>query len=105
MDPYRTAAAARGGAATRCILRCIKRKQLYLDEETDRALKRLAARTGRSEASHVREALRRYVDDEARSGEDDPFELIIGLVDDPDGPDDVAVNHDHYLYGAPKVEP
>jgi hypothetical protein len=27
------------------------------------------------------------------------------LVDDPEGPDDVAVNHDHSLYGAPKVEP
>jgi hypothetical protein len=41
--------------------------------------------------------------DETRG--EDPFALIIGLVDDPDGPDDVAVNHDHYLYGAPKVEP
>jgi hypothetical protein len=82
----------------------MKRKQLYLDEVTDRALKRLAARTGRSEAFHVREALRRYVDVES-TGDDDPFELIIGLVDDPEGPDDVAVNHDHYLYGAPKVEP
>ena len=82
----------------------MKRKQLYLDEATDRALKRLAARTGRSEASHVREALRAYVERE-QGVDDDPFELIIGLVDDPDGPDDVAVNHDHYLYGAPKVEP
>jgi hypothetical protein len=37
--------------------------------------------------------------------DDDPFLRLIGLVDDPDGPDDVAVNHNHYLYGAPKVEP
>ena len=27
---------------------------------------------------------------------------IIGIADDPDGPTDVAENHDHYLYGAPK---
>lgn len=27
---------------------------------------------------------------------------LIGLVEDVDGPDDVAENHDHYLYGAPK---
>ena len=79
----------------------MKRKQLYLDEETERALKRLAARTGRSEASHVREALRSYVEGAERSVED-PLLRLIGLVDDPDGPTDVAVNHDHYLYGAPK---
>jgi len=82
----------------------MRRKQLYLDESLDRALKRLAARTGRSEAFHVREALRRYVVQEEPTDED-PFELIIGLVDDPEGPSDVAVNHDHYLYGAPKEHP
>lgn len=81
----------------------MKRKQLYLDESTDRALKRLVARTGRSEAAHVREALQRYIQEQ--SAEDDPFDLIIGLVDDPEGPTDVAVNHDHYLYGAPKERP
>ena len=32
----------------------------------------------------------------------DPLLQIIGLVDDPRGPDDVAAEHDHYLYGAPK---
>ena len=77
------------------------RKQLYLEEATDRALKRLAARTGRSEASHVRDALSRYL--EGQPGPpDDPLEALIGLVDDSDGPTDVAENHDHYLYGAPK---
>jgi hypothetical protein len=28
--------------------------------------------------------------------------MAVGLVDDPRGPDDVAEEHDHYLYGAPK---
>ncbi len=79
----------------------MRRKQLYLDEASDRALKRLSARTGRSEAFHVREALRRYLGKQS-SDENDPLERLIGLVDDPRGPDDVAENHDHYLYGAPK---
>ena len=33
---------------------------------------------------------------------DDPLERLIGLVPDEAGPDDVAEEHDHYLYGAPK---
>ena len=82
----------------------MQRKQLYLDDETNRALRRLAARTGRSEAFHVREALRRYLG-QTSSPAEDPLERLIGLVDDPDGPDDVAENHDHYLYGAPKERP
>ncbi len=79
----------------------MRRKQIYLDEANERALKRLAARTGRSEASLIREALRRYL---APGGDhdDDPFDRLIGLVADETGPDDVAEEHDHYLYGAPK---
>ena len=79
----------------------MRRKQLYLDEPTERALKRVAAQTGRSEAAVVREALQRYVAD-LPATDDDPLERLIGLVDDADGPDDVAEQHDHYLYGAPK---
>jgi hypothetical protein len=82
----------------------MRRKQLYLDEASERALKRLAARTGRSEAFHVREALRRYLGEQP-VGEGDPLERLIGLVQDASGPDDVAENHDHYLYGAPKERP
>lgn len=77
------------------------RKQLYLDDASERSLKRLAARTGRSEASHVREALQRYLGEQAPEG--DPLERLIGMVDEPDGPDDVAENHDRYLYGGPKA--
>lgn len=81
------------------------RKQVYIDEELDRGLKVLAARTGRPEAEHVRAALRAYVQNElsAATGTDDPLLDLIGLVADADGADDVAVNHDHYLYGAPKT--
>ena len=79
----------------------MRRKQVYVDDVSERALKRLAARTGRSEAFHVREALRRYLDDQPVDAAD-PLERLIGLVDESSGPDDVAENHDHYLYGAPK---
>lgn len=79
----------------------MQRKQLYLDEETNRALKRLAARTGRSEAAHVRAALQSYLQHQPEQ-DTDPLAGLIGLVDEPEGPDDVAENHDHYLYGAPK---
>ena len=80
----------------------MRRKQIYLDEANERALKRLAARTGRSEASLIREALQRYLAPGRGHGEDDPLERLIGLVPDETGPDDVAEEHDHYLYGAPK---
>lgn len=77
----------------------MRRKQVYLDEASERSLKRLAARTGRSEAFHVREALRRYLDSHAEPA-GDPLASLIGLVDDPEGPVDVAENHDQYLYGS-----
>lgn len=81
------------------------RKQLYIDDDLDRALKVLAARTGRSEAEHVRAALRSYVHEELTASTEapDPLLRLIGLVEDPDGADDVAANHDHYLYGASKT--
>lgn len=81
------------------------RKQLYIDEELDRALKATATRTGRSEAEHVRAALRVYLEAEGKTAGregDDPLLDLIGLVDDASGPDDVAAEHDHYLYGTAK---
>ena len=80
----------------------MRRKQIYLDEASERALKRLAARTGRSEASLIREALQRYLRPGDAGHDHDPLERLIGLVPDETGPDDVAEEHDHYLYGAPK---
>ena len=35
----------------------------------------------------------------------DRLKPVIGAVDDPTLPTDGAVNHDHYLYGAPKQQP
>lgn len=78
------------------------RKQVYLDKELERALKALAKRTGQPEAEHVRAALRAYVQGHTPSPERDPLLALVGLVPDPEGPDDVAEAHDRYLYGAEK---
>lgn len=86
-----------------CMLRRMIRKQVYIDDELDRALKLAAARTGRPEAEHVRAALheylRRFIEDSTTG---DPLLDLVGLVEEPSGPDDVAEEHDHYLYGAPR---
>ena len=84
------------------MIQCMRRKQLYIDEAQDRALKRLSAQTGRTEAHHVRAALDQYLAVHPPTG-NDPFEALIGLVEDRDGPTDVALNHDHYLYGGAKT--
>jgi hypothetical protein len=79
------------------------RKQIYIDEDLDQDLKALAERTGEPEAAHVRAALRGYLEARRPSADAaDPLLQIIGLVDDAEGPGDVAEEHDHYLYGAPK---
>lgn len=77
------------------------RKQLYIDDDLNEGLRLLAARTGRSEAEHVRAALRAYLDLDLvdRSGAPNPLLDLVGIVDDPEGPDDVARRHDDYLYG------
>lgn len=77
------------------------RKQLYIDDDLNDGLRVLAASTGRSEADHVRAALREYLQREYRdrAGSEDALLEMIGLVDDHDGPDDVAAEHDRYLYG------
>lgn len=77
-----------------------KRKQIYLDEESDRALKGLALATRISEAEHIRRALNRYLARQKREiRDDDPLRKLIGLCDNPDGPTDASIFHDKYLYG------
>lgn len=81
----------------------MRRKQLYIDDELDAALKQLADSTGRSEADHVREALRAYLPTVMPAPEgDDPLLAFIGVIADDDGPDDLARELDHYAYGVPK---
>jgi len=78
----------------------LKRKQIYLDEESDRALKRLAATTKISEAEHIRRAVKKYIaKQKSKMTEEDPLRKLIGLCDKPDGPTDSSIHHDRYLYG------
>ena len=78
----------------------LKRKQIYLDEESDRALKRLAFTTKISEAEHIRRAVRKYIAKKSAGiVKEDPIKELIGLCDRPDGPTDASVHHDRYLYG------
>jgi hypothetical protein len=82
------------------VLANLKRKQVYLDEESDQALKSLAFSTKISEAEHIRRAVRKYI---ARLkvgiANDDPLKELIGLCDSPVGPTDASIHHDRYLYG------
>lgn len=75
----------------------MRRKQLYLDEDLDRGLKRLAAETGRSEAALVRDAVRAYLDIHLDVAAD-PLGEMVGMVGEAHGPVDVAEQHDKYLY-------
>jgi len=78
----------------------LKRKQIYLDEESDRAIKSLALATKISESEHIRRAIKRYIArQKGKMAEEDPLRQLIGLCDKPDGPTDASIHHDRYLYG------
>ena len=78
----------------------LKRKQIYLDEESDRALSDLAIETKISESEHIRRAVAKYVaKKKTEIAEKDPIREIIGMCDDPHGPTDASIHHDRYLYG------
>jgi len=78
----------------------LHRKQIYLDAERDRQIKKLARSTGLSEAEHIRRAIGLYVEDiKDVDGSGHPLLRLIGICDSPRGPRDAAVNHDTYLYG------
>jgi hypothetical protein len=79
----------------------MKRKQIYLEEGCEQRLKALSRRTGRSEASLIREALKSYLEEHDKplpGDQDSPLLDLLGLV--KDGPEDGALRHDSYLYGA-----
>jgi hypothetical protein len=78
----------------------LKRKQIYLDEESDRALKNLAVATDVSESELIRRAIKKYVvKQRGNISQEDPLQKLIGICDDPAGPTDASVHHDKYLYG------
>ena len=63
------------------ILRCMKRTQIYLDQDEKRGLQKLARRNGTSMGELVREAVSRYLKTETKRKvllKDDPVYQLIG---------------------------
>lgn len=80
----------------------MKRKQVYLEDEQERAIKQLARSRGVSEATVIRDAMDRYLHECSEVGpvdEEDPILAIIGIG--KPGVTDGSINHDRDLYGAP----
>ncbi len=78
----------------------LKRKQIYIDEENERALKNLALSTKVSESEHIRRAVKEYIAKQRINLiKEDPLLKLIGLCDNPHGPTDASIYHDKYLYG------
>jgi hypothetical protein len=80
----------------------LERVQVMLRPEERAAVRDEATRLGISMSEVVRRALEPLVRERDSAAEDDPFFSIIGLIDDPDLPDDLSMNVKHYLYGWPK---
>jgi hypothetical protein len=81
----------------------LKRKQIYVDPESDRKIKRLARATGLPESEHIRRAIASYVAQIPDSDETThPLARMIGICDRATGPKDAAIDHDKYLYGKRK---
>jgi len=66
----------------------MKRLQIYIEEELDEALAVEAARTKRSKAAVIRALVR---DGLGGGDEEDPFEDLIGSIDDEAGDIDAVV--------------
>jgi hypothetical protein len=81
----------------------MRRKQLYIEDRQDAAMKRMAARRGVPEACLFREAIDAYLEDAARAASSgNPLLEILGSVDDPDAPTDGSVDPDRAIYGVSK---
>ncbi|HEY7269284.1 MAG TPA: CopG family transcriptional regulator [Dehalococcoidia bacterium] len=81
----------------------MKRKQIHIEPELEYQVKEAASARGISESLFIREAIAAHLKYDASSTElsnENPLLGIIGI-----GTSDItdaSVNHDHYLYGAPK---
>jgi hypothetical protein len=80
----------------------VKRKQIHIEPEIEYKVKELAERRGVSESYVIREAIAAYLAGEKADEAENPLLGIIGIVSNPDAPTDGSINHDHYLYGAPR---
>jgi len=78
---------------------------LRFPEDSYRELQYRAKRRGQTLATVVREAVAQYLGRDDRTAPipvgSDPADALIGSVEGSSG--DESVNHDHYLYGWPRV--
>ncbi len=79
-----------------------KRTQVYFPEDLYDRLKKRAKKEGKSVAAIIREASEEYLkeDEKEIDWENDPLFKLAGVFESEEG--DLSINHDHYLYGAPK---
>lgn len=75
----------------------MKRMQIQLTDEQEGAVRKYAARHGRSVAAVVREAVERLVGADARDDRIKRVMALAGKYRDREGATDVARNHDRYL--------
>jgi len=83
------------------------RTQVYLPRDIYERLQKRAAHHESTLAVQIRTALEDYLErseaqDEPILSPDDPIFEMIGMFASEEG--DLSVNHDYYLYGAPKRE-
>ena len=83
------------------------RTQVYLPRNIYERLQKRAKDNDLTLAVQIREALEGYLEQLAAAEgpilrADDPIFEMIGMFASAEG--DLSVNHDHYLYGAPKRE-
>lgn len=76
--------------------RPMKRLQIYIKPEQDRALQKAARRLKTSKAELIREGIDLVLSHRVPV-EEDPLMKLIGLAGETGYPD-LSANHDHYLY-------
>ncbi|MEJ6951416.1 ribbon-helix-helix domain-containing protein [Natronospora cellulosivora (SeqCode)] len=74
------------------------RLQFYINPEANRKLDIVSENLGVSKAALVREGVDRILKEKLPI-KDDPAYKLIGLIDQKGEKENIAKNHDHYLYG------
>ena len=83
----------------------MKRKQIHIEPELEYRVKEAAAARGISESLFIREAIAAHLAYDANAGATDIENPLLGIIGiGKSGITDGSVNHDYYLYGAPKEE-
>lgn len=82
------------------------RTQLYLDPESRTLAVRIAKREGTTVSEIIRRSIKHYAEPKLNKGNKDVIAWITALnkkyPTPPNTPADLALEHDHYLYGTLK---